>query len=82
MNTQLTDTYRSKAQTTRQRRQAAGRYDRPTKAQAEAFKRTMARGGYTNMTPGDMLLLSTHPWLLPEQRAEYAKRYAAATQAQ
>lgn len=66
---------------TRKRRQATGMYKRPTKAQKEAVRRLSMRGGYTNMTPEDMLLLSTHPHFAQSQRDDYAKRYAEATAA-
>jgi hypothetical protein len=62
---------------TRRRRQAAGRYARPTAAQAVAFKRLMARDGYANLTQEECAALATHPALTVSQRDDMAARAAA-----
>lgn len=64
--------YRQRAQATKARRQAAGRYNRPSIAQEAAFKKSIARDGRKNLTVEEMSLLATHPYLTNTQRAEYA----------
>lgn len=70
--------YQRRAANTKARRQAAGRYARPTKAQAEAFKKSMQRGGRNLLTVEELAELATHPHLLPSQRGEYAAMHSAA----
>lgn len=70
--------YRQRAQATKARRQAAGRYTRPTKAQSDAAKKTMQRDGNKNLTIEEMGLLATHPYYTASQRAEYAAMAQAA----
>lgn len=72
--------YRQRAQATKARRQAAGRYARPTKAQAEAFKKSMQRGGRKSLTVEEMGLLALHPYLTVGQRAEFASMAQAAVE--
>lgn len=64
--------YQRRAANTKARRQAAGRYARPTKAQQAAFAKTMRRDGTKSLTVEEMGLLATMPTLLPAQRAEFA----------
>lgn len=64
--------YRQRAAATRSRRQAAGRYARPTKAQAAAFAKSMQRDGRKSLSVEEMSLLALHPYLTCGQRAEYA----------
>lgn len=66
------DFYRQRAAATRSRRQAAGRYAKPTKAQIAAFAKSLERDGRKRLTADECDLLSAHPYLLPSQRAEYA----------
>lgn len=61
-----------RALNTRSRRQAAGRYARPSKAQEAAFKKSLARDGRKNLTIEEMGLLATHPHLTAAQRGEFA----------
>jgi len=70
--------YRQRAQATRRRRQAAGRYARPTKAQQLAFAHSLQRDGRKSLTVEEMALLATHPYLAASQRAEYAVMAQAA----
>lgn len=63
---------RNRAQQTRNARQAAGRYARPTAAQEAAFAKSMQRDGNALLTVEEMGLLATHPQLARSQRAEYA----------
>lgn len=70
--------FQRRAQATRNRRQAAGRYAKPTKAQQAAFAKTMARDGRKSLTVEEMGLLATHPYLAASQRAEYAAMAQAA----
>lgn len=70
--------YRQRAQGTRARRQAAGRYAKPSKAQQAAFAKTMARDGRKSLTVEEMGLLANHPHLTASQRAEYATMAQAA----
>jgi hypothetical protein len=67
--------YQQRAQQTRRRRQAAGRY--ASTAQIAAFKRMMAVGN-AGLTKDELTVLSHHPYLLPRQRDEYAALAAAA----
>lgn len=64
--------YRQRAQATKARRQAAGRYNRPSKAQEAAFKKSMQRDGRKSLTIEEMGLLATHPYLTAAQRGEFA----------
>lgn len=70
--------YRQRAAATKARRQAAGRYARPTKAQAAAFATSMKRDGRKLLTTDELAQLATHPYLLPSQKAEYAAMHQAA----
>lgn len=63
--------YQIRAEATRARRRAAGLY--PTKAQKDAFAKSMRRNGRESLTIEEMGLLATHPQLAPSQRAEYAE---------
>lgn len=69
MNTQLAS-YRTTAQSTRQRRQAAGRYTRPTAAQDAAFRRYISPR--ETLQDGDLAELAQHPWLTVSQRQAFA----------
>jgi len=71
------DFHQRLATATRRRRQAAGMYARPTKAQRDALARSYAVG-YSHIVAADLLLLSTHPHLHEIQRADYLARYQAA----
>lgn len=64
--------YQERAQSTRNARQAAGRYKRPTKAQEAAFAKLMQRDGLTLLTAQELTLLATHPHLAASQKAMYA----------
>lgn len=68
--------YQQRAEQTRSRRQAAGRYARPTQAQDAAYRRLIARDGWRNVTDADAALLATHPWLTCSQREQFATRVA------
>lgn len=72
--------FQRRAANTRSRRQAAGRYARPTKAQQAAFAKTMQRDGRKSLSVEEMGLLATHPYLAASQRAEYATMMAAAVE--
>lgn len=65
--------YRQRAQATKARRQAAGRYAKPSKAQQAAFAKTMQRDGRKSLTAEEMGLLATHPYLAASQRAEFSE---------
>lgn len=71
MNAQLAS-YRTTATATRQRRQAAGKYAKPTAAQDAAFRRYISPR--EELQAGDAALLATHPWLTVSQRAEFATK--------
>ncbi len=64
--------YRNAAQATRNRRQAAGRYTRPTQAQVDAFAHLMQRDGRKSLTKAECDALATHPHLTVGQRQEFA----------
>lgn len=66
------DHYQQRAQATRARRQAAGRYARPTKAQKATFAKLVQPNGRNSLTVEEMGLLATHPHLTASQRAEFA----------
>lgn len=68
MNTQLAS-YRTTAQATRSKRQAAGKY--PTNAHKAAFRKYMA-GGARSLSRLELLSLATHPCLTETQRHEFA----------
>lgn len=51
---------------------------KPTKAQKEAFKKLMQRGGRELLTKEDMIALSTYKALTVSQRNEFAALAAAA----
>lgn len=70
--------YRQRAAATKARRQAAGRYNRPTQAQAAAFAKTMQRDGRKSLTIEELGLLALHPYLTVGQRSEYAQMAQAA----
>lgn len=70
--------YRQRAAATKARRQAAGRYARPTKAQDAAFAKSMQRDGRKLLTVEEMGLLALHPYLTVGQRAEFAAMAQAA----
>jgi len=61
--------YQQRAHATRAARQAAGRYQRPTKAQKAAFTKMIQRGGLRSLTADECLLLADHPQLTFSQRA-------------
>lgn len=72
--------YQAKAQATRARRQAAGRYARPTKAQKAAFAKAMQSRrlyGEPVFSAEELQLLATHPYLTKAQQAEWAAKAAA-----
>lgn len=64
--------YQLRGEQTRSRRQAAGRYARPSKEQAAAYSKMMQRGGRQRLTIEEMGLLATHPYLTEGQRGEFA----------
>lgn len=70
MNTQLAS-YRTTAQSTRQRRQAAGKY--PTVAQ-KAAARKLISFGIVALSADELETLSKHPYFTGGQRSEYAIR--------
>ncbi len=61
--------YQQRAQQTRRRRQAAGKY--PTPAQKAAFTRRMT-DGVAALTRDELQALASHPHLTHSQRAQYA----------
>lgn len=75
MTTTAPTQYQSKAQATRQRRQAAGCYARPTQAQDAAFRRYISPR--ETMQAGDAQELALHPWLSGSQRSYFAALAAA-----
>lgn len=70
--------YQQRAEQTRRRRQAAGRYARPSKAQQAAFAKLCRRNGRASLTVEELGLLATMPTLTASQRAEFATMMAAA----
>lgn len=72
------NTYQRKAHTTRGRRQAAGAYDRPNKAQKAAYAKLLQRDGRKLLTVEEMWLLAGHPYLTVSQRVEFAEMAQAA----
>jgi hypothetical protein len=63
--------YQARAHATRAARQAAGRYQRPTKAQVAAYQ--MLLGGGSDMLDAEQCRqLATHPYLTHFQRAKFA----------
>lgn len=72
MIAQQTAGYNTTATATRKRRQAAGRYTRPTAAQDAAFRRYISPR--ETLQAGDLAQLATHPWLTAGQRAEFATK--------
>lgn len=65
-----TASYRTTAQSTRNRRQAAGCYNRPTAAQDAAFKRYMAVG-IAGLTAQEIDALASHCYLTVGQRESF-----------
>lgn len=80
MSTIAPNTYEIKARATRARRQAAGRYTRPTQAQQAAYAKLVQRDGRQNLTVEEMGLLATHPHLAFSQRSEFAAMAQQATE--
>lgn len=64
--------YQAKAEATKARKRAAGRY--PTQAQREAARKLTQRGGWANLTHDELVALSTHPQLPAQWRNEFAQR--------
>ena len=64
--------YQQRAQATRARRQAAGKYAKPSKAQNAAFAKAMRRDGRELLTVAECELLATHPQLASVQKSEFA----------
>jgi len=77
----MTTTYNNKAQATRARRQAAGRYNRPSAAQQAAYGRLVARDGWKNVTVEDARELATTQLLAASQREHFANIVAQADSA-
>lgn len=72
--------YGRRALQTRKRRQAAGKYKRPTKVQKAAFAKAMqSRRLYGDpvFSVEELQALATHPHLHPRQRAEFAAKAEA-----
>lgn len=64
------NTYQQKAHDTKARRQAAGKYARPTAAQVQAFALMMHFGAAT-LDKAQLLALATHPYLTAFQRQKF-----------